>query len=250
MIETLPTIGIAMPTAADWGQLYQFNGTGDAGLIMPPRSYYFRDFFTGGWTDMAIGMIHCETGIGAGQPLANLTTERQTETNVANLFHFGLSKSGGSATINVASNPTFVGARSILGGVTQINTSPLNLSQLQMALVNGASPGSTNGSPFSMDLSQGVSGSPFSMVGLRFTFNPATGILAVNYASQTGVALADEPSNTTTLTTFLEGLSNTVAGSKAQFNLPSVADFSTYYIYWPFLNNQLKLHCVGAIKLG
>ena len=45
MIETIPTIGIAMPTAADWGQLYQFNGTGDAGLILPPRAYYFRDFF-------------------------------------------------------------------------------------------------------------------------------------------------------------------------------------------------------------
>src|SRR6516225_3244415 len=105
MIETIPTIGIAMPTAADWGQLYQFNGTGDAGLILPPRAYYFRDFFSGQWNDMSIGIIHCECGT-SGSTSA-LVNERQLEDNLANLFNFGISQSLSSA-IDVAGNPNFV----------------------------------------------------------------------------------------------------------------------------------------------
>lgn len=235
-----------MPTDADWGRLYLYNGAGDAGLVMPYRSYYFRDFFPGAWTDLAIGMIYRARG--AADDNANLAAERQSETQVANLFHFGLSKSTGG-TIPVANNPYFMGVRGVMGGVTQVMTSPLQIAQLLQTLVNGGST-STAGAAIQMPLSQGVSATPFSMFGIRFTINTLTSRVYLKHHKIASLALANDAANTTTLTAFLNGISNDPNVADASFPIGSTVNFNTFYIYWPYLTNRIQLHAVGALKLG
>lgn len=246
MINIDTTVGIAMPTASDWGQLYQFNTTGDAGLIMPPRSYYIRDFITGSWTDLAIGAIICATGTSG--PQASLTAERQTETQLANIPQFGLSKSANDA-ININSNPFFVGLCGIIGSVTQLMTSPKQIAYMQATCINnGQTQG--NGSAQILPLSSGTDDTQFVMWGLRFTYNPLTSILYINFSTQTGVTLTEDSEDETTLNPFLQGISNSTGTAIASFVIPNLADFKTFLIYWPYLNNQLKLHCVGVVQIS
>lgn len=247
MIYTLPTIGVADVTDNEWGRLYKFNTTGDSGLICPYRSYYFRDFIAGNWQDISIGMIHCEMGNGGGDT-ANLVAERLNEITPANLFHFGLSKSS-NGTIPVTVNPWFVGMRGIIAGVSQIMTSPLQLAQLTMiATQNGATVIDTN--LIQLPLSQGVSGTPFSRVGIRFIYDEINSRLHLNYAVDTGIALASDAANVTSLTNFLQGISSSTSGSFTSFPCTSITNFSSFYMFWPYLFNRIKLQCVGMIKNG
>lgn len=245
MIEEIPTIGFAMTTAADWGQLAQFDGSGAAELIVPPRAYYFRDFFMGSWNDLSIGFIHAECGISA--ETAAIEDERQLENNLANLFQFGISQSKNGA-IDIVNNPFFTGLCGLFGGITQITASTNTLGQLVGTLIDNNGQGTTNGNLFQMDLSQGVTSTPFSMLGIRFIFDPIKEILSMNFQSQTnvGIGMGDDPSPI--LETFLQGLSGDTTNPSASFLLPNNSNFETFFLYWPYLNNQIKLQCVGAIK--
>ena len=246
MIYEVPTIGLAMPTDADWGRLYKYNTTGDSGLIMPYRSYYARNFNPGTWNDISLGFIHCTMGNGGGDT-ANVVAERLEENAPVNLFHFGLSKTI-NGIVPVAVNPWFVGLRGIIGGVTQIMTSPLQLAQLYPTAVYNLGTAQLSGGAVQMPLSQGISATPFSMIGIRLIYNPTTGVLYMNYDTDTGVALASESANVSTLTTFLNGISSSTGSAFASFNIPNLANYKTFYIFWPYLTNRLKLHCVGLIK--
>lgn len=247
MIFINPTIGLAMPTDQDWGRLYNFNTSGDSGLIMPPRSYYFRNFIAGGWTDISIGFIFATKGA-TGSDQSVLVNEFLAATNPTNLFHFGLTQTTNNA-IDVGSNPTFVGLRASEGSNSQILAASKLLTLLiPTRILNGVP--STSGSTVSLNLTEGVSGTPFNMVGLRFIHNPLNGQLYMNRAVSNGIALANEAANITTLQAFLNGISNSTTSPTAQFSVSNTAAFNSFYIFWPFLANQLKLHCVGAIKLG
>lgn len=246
MIETDTTVGIATMTDADWGRLYNFNSAGDAGLIMPFRSYYIRDFFSGGWSDIALGLIHCECG-NTGDYSA-LVAERQDESQTVNLPHFGLSKSLGGS-IDVANNPHFIGIRGIKGSVTQVMSSPDQIAFMQPILVNGAFE-NPQGAAIIVPLSTGINSTPFTMWGLRLTFDSLTGTAYLNFATQTGVSVTDDADNITVLNTFLQGISNAQSDAIASFPIANVKDFSTFYIFWPYLKNKIKLQCVGVVKLG
>jgi hypothetical protein len=236
-----------MPTDADWGRLYKFNTSGDSGMIMPFRSYYLRNFFAGEWTDMAVGIIFATCG-NTGDMSAPIA-ERQSETAVANLFHFGLTKPG--LTIGeVSANPRFMGLRGIIGGVTQITFTPLQLAQLYLTRVYDATT-TTQATGIAMPITSGTGNGPFAFVGLRFMFNRIAQTVSINYAVEDEVTLANDAENTTKMTTMLQALSNNQVTPHAKFTgVLSVTDFSSYYIYWPYLKNRLKLHCVGAIKNG
>lgn len=246
MITTQPTIGIAMASDADWGRLYNFNTTGDAGLVMPFRSYYFRNFFSGGWTDLSMGLIYCACG-NTGDTSA-LINERLPETTPANLPHFGLT-SAPNNVIDVANNPNFVGLRGMLNGITQVMTATSNLGNLQLTMVSGGNT-NTGGSAVLLPLNQGVTGTPFSALGIRFIHNPSIGRLYVNYTLTPTLALANDADNTTQMLALLNGISPNVGDAKASFALANTSLFSSYYLFWPYLTNKLKLQCVGAIKNG
>lgn len=234
-----------MPTDEDWGRLYQFDTTGDAGLVMPPRSYYFRDFHAGSWVELAVGIFYCARG-STGDDESPIVDERLPETNRGNLFHFGISQSQGSS-IDVVNNPYFVGIQSILGGLTEIDAGGSAIDSLTMCLKNGTDV-QVEGSPIVLPLSHGISGTPFSFVGLKFIYDSVAGILYVNYETDATLSLADEEANITEMTSRLLAISNSTVGSHAQFNITSLLNFKTFYLYWPFLDNRLKLHTVGAVK--
>lgn len=245
MIFSNPTTWIAMPTDADWGRFYKFNSTGDAGIIMPYRSYYFRDFFAGQWNDISLGFIHCTMGNGGGDT-ANVVAERLLEDAPVNLFHFGLTVSS-NGVVPAVTIPQFVGIRGIIGGVTQIMTSPLQLAQLlPVARVNGID--YESGTNLQMPLSQGVTGTPFSIFGIRLIKNSQNNVVYLNYDADTNIALPDEESNITTMVDFLNGISGDINTPFASFNFPNLTNLKTFYIYWPYLMNRLKLQCVGVIK--
>lgn len=247
MYETIPTIGIAMPTAADWGQFYAFGGSGDAGLIMPPRSYYFRDFLNGSWQNIVIGFLYsCTATTGTYD---DVVAERQAESTFANLFQFGISQDSGGS-MNIPSQ-YFMGLAGIIGGVTQIvpDASAPYLAQLQMTLVNNNAT-SANGSLISLGLNQGSGGTPFAMIGIRFIFNPINQTLSINFAQQTNIALADDTADVPTLQPFLQAISSDEVSPSAQFLLNNNSQFKNFFIYWPYILNQLKVHCVAAIQLN
>lgn len=246
MINIIPTIGIAMATFADWGELYTLNS--DTGLVMPLRSYYIRDFAAGDWTDLAIGLIY----VAHGDPTipSDFVDERQSETDPSNLFHFGLTTDNGTNQItSVSDNPYFLGLRGIIGGVTQITTSPSQLAQLYPTLVNNGA-AQTIPNTVQLPLNAYTVSNPFSMVGLRFTRNKLTGQIWVNCQTQNNVTLTSDADDITAITTFLKAMSNTQATSIAQFPLNSVVNFSTFYIYWPYLLNHFALHALGVIQFG
>lgn len=244
MISTLPTTGLAMPTDADWGRLYSYDTTGDDGLVMPFRSYYFRNFFTN-WKELAMGFIY--RNCGAGGDYSDITAERQAETQIANLPHFGLSYSQGGS-IPVATNPYFVGLRGVRNGVTQINASPtLTLNQLRLvSCFNGND--DVRGLNFSIPLKQGVQANPFAMLGIRFVINQTDGKLYVAIKFNQNVALADEAANTTTLTDFLATITRNPPEMDAAFANYNITNLNAFFIFWPYLNNKLILQTVGAIK--
>lgn len=236
-----------MPTDAEWGRLYKFNTTGDSGIVMPPRSYYFREFIPGQYVDLAIGMIFATCG-NTGDT-STLNDERLNSTSPANLFHFGLSNALSTNTINVGANPYFAGIRAILSSNTQLLESSKTVTQTKGTLVNGGAL-QTSGSIHDFNLTEGITATPFNMIGLRFIHDPVAGVLYMNRAVSNGIALADDAANVSTLETFLLGISNDIVAPYASFNLPTIANFKTFYVYWPYLLNRLKLHCVGALKLN
>lgn len=246
MIYIDPTIGVAMATDADWGRLYKYNTVSDSGLIMPPRSYYLRDFLSGSWTDLAIGMIYC--GCGLASDTANMVAERMDETAIANLFHFGLTRSVNS-DIDVAGNPNFLGLRGIYNSVTQITTSPLQLASLANTLVKDDNT-LTNGSGFTMPFTQGVSGAPFNALGLRFTFDNVNHRIYINVNTLLGFDLANDAENISVMTNFLSAMSNLPGTASANFALNNIVNFKTFYIFWPYILNRLKLQCIGVRKFG
>lgn len=243
MISIISTIGNLMTPEQSWGHIYSLGS--DAGLVMPFRSFYFRDFFPTAWTDLAIGMIY--SNCGAGGDTSSVVDERLVEDKISNLFHFGMSQSVG-ISVPVADNPLFIGLRGILDGVTQIMTSPLQLAQLSMTLVKDGST-STDGDLIQLPLAQGAGGTPFNMVGIRFTFDRVNGLVYVNYATDTAFAIPAD-TDPTILEDFLGGMSNLQADAIATFGISNVTNFKTFYIYWPYLTNKLKLHCLGAVKYG
>lgn len=234
-----------MPTDADWGRLYNFNTTGDAGLIMPPRSYYSRDFFAGDWTDMAWGLIYAVNG--DANDLAIPTDERLSETSIVNLPHFGLVRTG--MTIDNVSNPdTFVGLRGVLNGTTQLTASPLQLSQLEFTCVRlGVTKIDNTNRP--IPLTNGTTSGPFAMLCMRFGFNPTAQTMTIKYSVNSTVTLASDAENVSKLQTAMNALAS-ASPSVTFAGITSVKEFSTYYLYWPYFNNRLKLHCVGTMKLG
>lgn len=247
MISILPTIGVAMPTDADWGRLYKFDTTGDSGIIMPPRSYYFRQFIPGNYVNLAIGMIFATCG-NTGDT-STLNDERLNSSSPANLFHFGLSNALSTNTIDVATNPNFAGIRAILSSNTQLLASSKTVTQTKGTLVsNGVT--QTGGSIHDFNLTEGVTATPFNMIGLRFVFDPIAQILYMNRAVSNGIALADDDANVSTLETFLLSITNDIVTPYAALNLASIANLKTFYVYWPYILNRLKLHCVGALKLN
>lgn len=244
MIFNIPTIGVAVPTDADWGRLYLFDDTEDAGLIMPPRSYYFRDFFSGGWTQLAMGLIHCATEDGGEtDPVVN---ETKASNLVANLFHFGLTESGGG-TVPVAANPEFLGIRGRLNGSPSLLLSGPKLTDNEYVCIRSGG-AQRSGSGIEIPLSDGISASPFTMMGLKFIFDVENDRLHLHFATEEGVSLADEDENVEKLTTFLNDMPETTSGSDADFYITNLSSYKSYYIYWPYMLNRLKLHCVGAIK--
>lgn len=246
MIYTVTTVGPEMATDSDWGRLYQFNTSGDTGLVMPYRSYYFRPFFSGGWTDLAIGLIYGTWG-NTGD-LSDVVAERLGGTAPTNLFHFGLTQTSGSP-FDVNANQNFLGIRGILGGNTEITTSPLQLGVLQFTRVyNGQS--DQDGQPVVMPLTQGVSDTPFAMIGLRFTFDPTTNLVYANFNSNAAVGLSDDTADITTLKPFMDAIPNTVDNALFSFSISDTSRLRSYYIYWPYLTNRLTLYTVGAEKYG
>lgn len=235
-----------MPTDQDWGRLYNYDTTGDAGLVMPPRSYYFRNFYPGGWNELVAGMIYRNSGLANDN--ADVVDERQSETSSANLFHFGLTQSNG-ATVQVASNPFFLGIRGVRGGTSQISISPLQLANLKLVSVNNFG-NTVAGVNMAMPLKQGVQANPFSMIGIRFMVNQEDERVYLKYAIQQDVALADDAANITTLSTFLNSISRVIGEADAAFPFYNITNLNAFYIYWPYLNNRLMLQTVGALKIA
>lgn len=254
MIGILPTIGQTdIMTEADWGRFYSYNSVGDFGLVMPYRSYYFRNFIPGHWTDLKIGFIHRARG--AASDTANVTEERPPEYTISNLFHFGLSNS--DYDITPGNNPYFMGLRGVVDGITRITEFPLQLADTKLTLVNNA-PEVVASPIFEIPLSHGVSANPFSFVGIRFVFNSSNNRIYLKVRTETNISSASLPggNNTTAIQLNFEALKTRLnaiemtsfADADASFAIGSLANFRTFYIYWPFVLNRLCLHCVGVIK--
>lgn len=246
MIYTVTTVGPVMATDSDWGRLYAFNTTGDVGMVMPFRSYYFRPFFSGGWTDLAIGLIYGTCG--SGGDLSDVEAERLAGTAPTNLFHFGLTQTNGSP-FDVNANPNFLGIRGIMEGNTEITTSPLQLGVLQLSRIYNNQTGQS-GQPVVMPLTQGVSSTPFAMMALRFTFDPTTNLVYANFNSNAAIGLADDTTDVSTLKTFMDAIPNTQDNAIASFYIKDTSRLTSYYIYWPYMTNRLTLYTVGAEKYG
>lgn len=246
MINIVTTVGPILMDDSSWGRLYKFNTSGNTGLVLPPRAYYFRPFFSGGWTDLAIGLIYGSCGNDGD--LSDINDERIEGTSPTNLFHFGLTKTEGSP-FDVNANPNFLGIRGILNGNTQINSSPLQLGVMQLTRIYNEQVGQS-GQPVIMPLTQGVSDTPFAMIGLRFTFEPTTNLVYANFDSNPSVALVDDTADVSTLKTFMDAIPNTQATAISSFFIEDTANLSSYYLYWPYMTNRLTLYTVGAEKYG
>lgn len=233
-------------TDQDWGRLYYYQGTGDPGLIMPPRSIYLRDFITNAWTDIAIGMAYC--GCGLDDPVAPLVYERMDEALITNLFHFGLTN-GVNNNIDVGNNPYFLGIRGIQDSVAQLTTSPKRIFALANTLVNDETT-TINGDALELPLSDGVSDLPFNMIGLRFNYNPVNHTVRINISTQLNINLPTFNENISIMKEFLAGIPTGLGTASAVFTINNVAKYKTFYIYWPYVFNRLKLHCLGVRKFG
>lgn len=247
MYNTVTSTSIFMATAADWGQFYQFDDSNsNSGLVMPFRSYYLRDFFSGGWNDLAVGVLHCSCG-NTGN-FSALVDERQLEDDIDNLPHFGISQSNQSS-IDVLNNPYFVGVRGIKSGLTQLVSDLNQIMYVQPTFVNNGVDQSA-GAGIILPLSSTITSTPFSMWGVRVTFDPVQQQIYINFASQTGIATQADSADQALLNTFLSGISNVQSDALASFPCNNVNNFSTFYLYWPYISNKLKLHCVGLLKFG
>lgn len=249
MIFVDPTIGIAVPTDATWGRLYKFGGAGDAGLIMPPRSYYFRSFNANNWTDLAMGMIYTATA-NAGENVA-IVNETLSSMNYGNLFHFGLSKANNNGTIDVEDNSNFIGIRGLHNSTHQLfnSPSPSVITQNALTCINNGVV-EEDGSSFSLPLTRHNSNALFSMVGLRFTRNTLTNLVKVYYEIEESVDLISPNVDSEILQDFITNLSNDPNDAQGEFTISNVANFTTFYIFWPWILNRMKLQCIGAIKFS
>lgn len=235
-----------------WGRSYSFNGSGDQGIVMPPRAYYFRDFNFGSWTDVSIGFAYCacETPTEEMDSFqADTVNEVENPISVSNLFHFGLIKKG-LQEVDMNNLTQFVGMRSLMGGNSQLFGPPTKqLVGLQATLVQ-QSHEQLQGSTISIPLPCGVSFTPFALFGIRLSLNKSSGQLVMNFNTQTAVEDTVNDMRTV-LKDFLLAIPNTATGSARTFNgIYSTAPFSSYFIYWPFLLNRLKLQAVGGVKIG
>lgn len=247
MIFIDPTIGIAVPTDETWGRLYKFGGTGDAGLIMPPRSYYFRSFNAGNWTNLVIGMIY--TGTANASENTAVVNETLSSLNFGNLFHFGLSKANSDGTIDVEDNQNFLGMRGLHNSAHQIFNSPSPAVITQVALTSVKNSAvDEDGSAFSVPLTRHATNPLFSMIGMRFMRNTTTNRVKIFYEIDESVELDGTPPDSEILQTFLEQLSNDPNDAQGDFAIPSVSNLTTFYIFWPWLLNRMKLQAIGAIK--
>lgn len=247
MINTETSVSTFMSTDADWGRFYQFDDVNsNSGIVMPFRSYYLRDFFSGGWNDLSVGVMHCSCG-NSGDYSA-LNDERQSEDAIDNLPHFGISQSNKSI-IDVLGNPYFVGVRGIKGGLTQLDASLSQIMYVQPTLVNNGVE-QVGGSGIALPLSSTITSTPFTIWGLRVTFDAIQQKLYINFASETNIATQADGDDVTLLDTFLKAISNSPSDALATFNCTDVSSFSTFYLFWPYLLNKMKLQCVGLLKMG
>jgi hypothetical protein len=249
MIFVDPTIGIAVITDDVWGRLYKFGGAGDAGLIMPPRSYYFRSFNAGNWTNLVMGMIY--TGTANATENTAVVNETLSSLNFGNLFHFGLSKANPDGTIDVEDNQNFLGMRGLHNSVHQIFNSPTPAVITQVALTsvkNGVV--TEDGSSFSLPLTRNASTALFSMIGMRFMRDTTNNTVKVFYEIDESVDLTSPNVDSEILQNFLTQLSDDPNDAQGEFSISSVANLTTFYIFWPWILNRMKLQAIGAIKFS
>lgn len=252
MISYIPTTNIATMTDQEWGRLYRFGGSGDAGLIMPPRSYYFRKFNAGNWFDLSMGMIY--GGTIANAENGAMVSEGLNSNSIGNLFHFGLSNPSNTGIIDVSDNRNFLGMRALRNSQTQIlaandNDLPGELSeitQVALTLVNNGIV--TERSPsFSVYLDRHASNPVFSMIGMRFIRNLAN--VTIRLKTVESVTLSSPGADQTTLEAFLRNITSSEP-IQATIPLLDVTNLTAFYLFWPYVANRLKLHAVGAIKFS
>lgn len=242
-----------MATEADWGRLYMNSDSGDVGLAMPPQSYYIRDFQIGSWTDLSIGFIHRMSSTGLTPGPANDYTacadEALSNYQDAYLFQFGLSKSNSETLdIPIVNNPYFLGWRGVLNSISQIVGATPQITHLAPTKVFAGATSITGiASSFTSQSGDGLM-TPFNMYGIRFFYNSSTQQLYMNHASQSNVTVSTITDNTSTLTTFLQGISTSITPAEAQFTITDISQFRTFLINWPFLANRLFIQALGVIK--
>lgn len=242
-----------MPTDADWGRLYAYETTGDIGLVMPPSSYYYRDFLSGSWADLSIGFIHrmSATGTvpGVGNDYTDCVDEALDVSQFYSVFQFGLSRSDpATLALQLVNNPYFIGWAGILDSATQIVSLTPEITHLAPTKIYNGSGPSVTGSASSFVSQDGTSSTPFGMYGIRYLYNSKTQVLCMNHATQSNVLVTDITDNTSTLTTFLNGISDDIVTPQAQFSVPSIENYKTFLINWPFMANRLFIQAIGAIQ--
>lgn len=255
MIETHLTEWIGMPTDEDWGRLYQYAGSGDAGMIMPIRSYYYRDFNSGRWVDFIIGMIYAVKGTTDEEDDEEvMVNEKLNNSASTNLFHFGLSYqhlTTGAVDLDETKTQKFLGLRGEVASNSQLLAGASDqLTFLRPTLIQKGKT-TMSGATISIPMNNAASSEPFSMLAVRFTHNPNTGKVYIHYAYDAAIAQpVDEADNLVVLKAHMLTVSNLETDTtNVLSNIWSVADFKSFFLYWPFLLNRLKLHCVGALKM-
>lgn len=238
-------------TENDWGRFYELDD--NDGIILPPRAYYYRDMLTGNWADLALGMTYCvqKTDVDPGNDNTAMVNEQLQNTGSTNLFHFGLSSSnGGSGVPDLYDNQNFLGLRGIEGTTSQLIASSSLLTYLAATkITQGAI--QTAGSQTSIPMrSAHVGANAFCRLGVRLTHDRFRSKLYVHISYEASIDPTDAE-DVAELRTFLQAISNSSGNTFMVFNgITSVSQFRSFFLYWPFLLNRVKLHCVGAVKIG
>ncbi len=235
-----------MPTDQDWGRLYQYDTTGDAGLVMPPRSYYVRQFQST-WQNLSIAMLYRNCGLGGDY--SDVPNERISEIQVPNLPHFGLTQATGG-TLDMTNIQYFLGLRGVMGGVTQIeNPGELRLADLKHTVVNAGSTSVAGIAAAALPLAEGMSDAPFNLAGMRFVKNDLDGKIYMKYAYETDIELIDDGDDVVSLQNFMEGISGNLEDMDTSFQV-DYSKLNSFFLFWPYYNSRLILQAVGAIKFG
>lgn len=235
-------------TENDWGRFYELD-TND-GVILPVRAYYYRDMQTGNWADLIIGMTYCaqKNDDPDNQAIVN---EQLTNSGSTNLFHFGLSSANGNTAVpDLYEGQNFLGLRGMEGTTSQLIAGSAQLTYLSASkIIQGQR--ETQGTHTSIPMRSAHDGdSAFSRLAIRFTHNRFTSKLYVHVSYETAIDPTDVE-DVAQLKDFMQAVSNSEGDTTMVFsNVTSVSQFRSFFLFWPFLLNRVKLHCVGAIKIG